>query len=191
MPSILDPESTTPPTALAESLAFSEEVQAHVAQARNLHALLKDLSAAGLYVQAARLLVRALPRRYAIAWACECFRKDAARAPFNEAESATLNLVERWLAEASEELRQAAADKGALSEYRTATDWLAGAVALTGGSLTPAGNPVVPPGEHMSADACFAALCLLATREPKAFAQRLGGWVERALQVFGSGSERA
>jgi hypothetical protein len=182
---ILDPASTTSPAALAEPLALSEAARALVDKAPNLHGLLGQLNGSGLHVDAARLLLRALPKRYAVAWVCECFRKDAARAPFSAPEGETIQIVERWIAEGSEEARSAANARAEASHYDTAAGWLAAAAAWSGGSLAPPGYAVVPPGEQLTGDACFAALCLLAAREPGAFAARLRGWLERAIGVFG------
>jgi hypothetical protein len=188
---ILDPTSTTAPTALAQPLALSDAARAQIERAPNLHGLLAQLNAAGLHVDAARLLLRALPKRYAVAWVCECFRKDAERAPFSALEGESIAVVERWIAEGSEEARAAANERAEASHYETATGWLAAAAAWSGGSLAPPGYTVVPPGEQLTGDACFAALCLLAAREPAAFASRLRGWLERAIKVFAGAPERA
>ncbi len=181
---ILDPASTSSPAALAQPLALSEAARAQVEGAPNLHALLGKLNASGLHVDAARLLLRALPKRYAVAWVCECFRKDAERAPFDGPDGEAIRVVERWIAEGSEEARAAANACAEASNYDTATGWLAAAAAWSGGSLAPPGFTVVPPSEALTGDACFAALCLLAAREPAAFAPRLRGWLERAIGVF-------
>jgi hypothetical protein len=188
---ILDPASTTSPAALAQPLTLSDAARAQVGAAPNLHRLLAQLNASGLHVDAARLLLRALPRRYAVAWVCECFRKDAERAPFSEPDGEALQAVERWIAEGSEEARAAASARAEASHYDTAAGWLAAAAAWSGGSLAPAGYTPVPPGEQLTGDACFAALCLLAAREPAAFAGRLRGWLERAISVFAGAPERS
>lgn len=191
MLAILDPASTVSPAALAKPLSLSEPAKALVPKAPNLHVLLRELNAAGMHVDAARLLLRALPKRYAVAWACECFRKDAERLPFAGEEDAAIATVERWIAEGSEESRAAADTLAKASNYDTATGWLAAAAAWSGGSLAPPGYTVVPPGEQLTGDACFAALCLLAAREPAAFAARLRGWLERAISVFAGAAERS
>ena len=187
---ILDPASTTSPTALAQPVALSDAARALIEDAPNLHGLLAQLNAAGLHLDAARLRRRALPKRYAVAWVCECFRKDAERTPFSEPEGETIGIVERWIAEGSEEARTAARERAEASNYDTATGWLAAAAAWSGGSLAPPGYTAVPPGEQLTGDACFAALCLLAARDPAVFATRLRGWLERAIKVFAGAPER-
>jgi hypothetical protein len=190
MLAILDPASTTSPAALAKPLSLTDLAKELVPKATNLHALLGTLNAAGLHVDAARLLLRALPRRYAVAWVCECFRKDGERAPFAATEIEAIGAVERWIAEGNDEAREAAKAYAVASNYETATGWLAAAAAWTGGSLAPPGYTAVPPGEQLTGDACFAALCLLAARDPGAFGPRLRGWLERAIKVFAGGAER-
>jgi hypothetical protein len=191
MLAILDPASTVSPVVLAKPLSLTAPAKALVPKAANLHALLRALNAAGMHVDAARLLLRALPKRYAVAWACECFKKDAERLPFAAEEEEAIRIVERWIAEGSEETRAAANELAKASNYDTAAGWLAAAAAWSGGSLAPPGYTVVPPGEQLTGEACFAALCLLAAREPAAFAPRLRGWLERAISVFAGAAERA
>jgi hypothetical protein len=185
---ILDACSSISPAALAKPLALSEAAQPHVSRARNLHDLLKALSSAGLCLDAARLLLRALPKRYAVAWVCECFKQDAERAPFCAAENACIASVESWIADGSEATRRAASEQAEAGHYDTAGSWVAAAAGWSGGSLAPPGYAVVGPAEHLTADACFASLCLLAAREPAEFGGRLAGWLGRALGVFGDGS---
>jgi hypothetical protein len=184
----LDPDSTVSPAALVQPLALGGTAKAHVAQARNVHDLLARLSASGLYVDAARVMMRALPKRYAVAWVCECYKHDGERAPFSAGEKACLRCVESWLTDGSEPNRQAASDRAAADNYDSGAAWLAAAAGWSGGSLAPRGYAVVAPAEHLTADGCFAALCLLAAREPSAFAVRLRGWLERAIRVFGPGN---
>ena len=180
----LDPSSTESPVALAKAAKLGKDAQDMAGRARNLHQLLGELCTARLQVDAARLLMRALPRRYAVAWVYECYIQDAEKAPFAGSDLECLHLVERWIADGSEASRQAAGDRAAAGGRNTGPEWLASAVGWSGGSLAPRGYTVVPPADHVTADACFGALCLLAAREPKAFGVRLDGWLQRAIKVF-------
>ena len=143
------------------------------------------LNEARLPLDAVRLLMRALPKRYAVAWVCECFRRDAEREALSEEEAACVRCAETWIAEDSDANRRAGAERAEAMEYKTPGSWLAAAVGWSGGSLAPRGFTVVVPPEHATGNACLAAVALLATRGgPKTFADTLCAWVERALDVF-------
>ncbi|HTY92383.1 MAG TPA: hypothetical protein VMC02_00730 [Steroidobacteraceae bacterium] len=181
----LNPASTVPPTELADAAGLSDAARELVAAAPSLYGLVSALSQARLPVDAVRLLVRALPKRYAVAWVCECFRRDAERQPLAEADAECLRCAETWIAEDNDANRRAGAERAAAMNYETPGSWLAAAVAWSGGSLAPRGFTVVPPPEHATGKACLAAVSLLAMRAgPEAFADTLGAWVERALDVF-------
>ena len=181
----LNPASSVPPTELAEAAGLSDEGRALVPGAPSLYGLLTALSEARLPLDAVRVLMRALPKRYAVAWVCECFRRDAERQPLAEAEAGCLHCAEAWIAEDNDANRRAGAERAEAMHYETAGSWLAAAVAWSGGSLAPRGFTVVAPPEHATAKACLAAVSLLAMRAgPEAFADTLCGWGERALDVF-------
>ncbi len=180
----LDPKSDQSPAALVAGLEVSEDALRLAATARNLNELLRVLMRERLQVDAVRILLRVLPKRYALAWTCECFKRDAERAPLPPADAACLGAAEHWVADGGDAARQAAMEHAEAGKFDTAGAWLAAAAAFSGGSLAPPGYAVVPPKEFLTADACFAALCLLATREPRQFGPRLSNWLERALGVF-------
>jgi hypothetical protein len=194
----LNPASTIAPAPFIDALAVSDAAREHADKARNLHDLLRLLGEKRLQVDAARVLLRALPKRYAVAWCCECFKADGEREPLPSAEQLCLQSAEAWVAEGDERTRQAAFAQAEAGSFDTAGAWLAAAAAFSSGSLTPPGYTAVAPADHLTADACFAAICLLAARDPGAFGTRLGAWIERALAVFarsessasGSGSVR-
>ena len=121
--------------------------------------------ARGLHIDAARILLRALPKRYAVAWCCECFKGDGEREPLPPAEPLSLQSAEAWVTEGDERTRQAAFAQAEAGNFDTAGAWLAAAAAFSSGSLTPPGYAGAP-ADHLTADACFAAICLLAARDP-------------------------
>ncbi len=181
----LHPTSTVAPTELAAAAGLSDEGQALVPAAPSLYGLLTALSEARLPLDSVRLLMRALPKRYAVAWVCECFRRDAEREPLAQAEAECLRCAEAWIADDNDANRRAGAERAGALQYETPGSWLAAAVAWSGGSLAPRGYTVVPPPDHATGKACIAAVSLLAMRGgPEAFVDTLGAWVERALDVF-------
>ncbi|HEV2701603.1 MAG TPA: hypothetical protein VGV09_08230 [Steroidobacteraceae bacterium] len=181
----LHPTSTVPPTELADAAGLSDEGRALVPGTPSLYELLTALSGARLPLDAVRLLMRALPKRYAVAWVCECFRRDAEREPLSQADADCLKCAEAWIAEDNDANRRAGAERAEALHYETPGSWLAAGVAWSGGSLAPRGYTVVAPPEQATGKACLAAVALLAMRGgPEAFVDTLCAWVERALDVF-------
>ena len=186
---VLDPASTVSPADFAGGLSLSDDARALVPGAPTLHSLLLALVEAKLHGDAARLLVRGLPRRYAVAWVCDCFRRDAEIQPLSAADADCLRCAEAWIAEDTDTNRRVALQQAEANRFETPGSWLAAAAAWSGGSLAPPGYATVVPAEHLSGDACYAALCLLAARaSPALYKGRLGAWVERAVAVFLQGA---
>ncbi|HEL4101703.1 TPA: hypothetical protein UM352_001034 [Stenotrophomonas maltophilia] len=134
------------------------------------------------YVQAAlQLAARLLPKRYVVAWLCQCARGETL-AP--EARAGAM-LAERWLREPSEGNRRAAFEFANAGGYRSVGAWLAASAGWAEGSLAPAGQQVVVvPPDHLVACAAVAALGLLAAEQPQAFQQRRRGYAEQALALL-------
>src|SRR5258708_39450344 len=118
MIAMLEPRSTTPPAVPLRDVPLSEGAHAALSAAKNVRDLIGRLLADGLAGDAAQVLVHVLPKRYAIAWACECIRLDAQRAPLSAADRACLEDAERWLADDRDENRRAAAAHAAAQNYK-------------------------------------------------------------------------
>jgi hypothetical protein len=185
MSAALEPTSTVKIEDIAHGVAFSGAARALLGDSRNPRDLLDRLLAKGLAYDAARLVVRALPKPYCVAWTCECIRSESTRRPLGPVETACLESAEAWLRGDVDEARRLAADRAAAANYETPSAWVAAAAGWSGGSLSPRGYAVVEPAAHLTADACYAAVCLLAVSEPAMVVSRLGGWVERACRTFG------
>ncbi|MGN2244183.1 DUF6931 family protein [Frateuria sp. GZRR33] len=133
---------------------------------------------------ALKLLARLLPKRYAVAWACQCAR-DAALPLADRAGAA---LAEQWVREPEEANRRAAFEFANAGGYQTVGAWLAACAGWSGGSLAPATQETpVPPAEHLTACAVVAAINLMAGLEPERFEQRRAGFMARAMSLLGAG----
>jgi hypothetical protein len=185
MVAALEPTSTVKIEDIARGVPFSPPAREMMGESRNPRDLLVRLLAKGLAFDAARLVVRALPKPYCVAWTCECIRLDVARQPLSPGDALCLESAEAWLRDDADEPRRLAAERAAAANYETPSAWVAAAAGWSGGSLSPRGYTVVPPAPQLTADACFAAVCVLAVAEPAAAVSRLGGWVERACATFG------
>lgn len=139
----------------------------------------------GQDAEALALVARALPKRYVVAWACECFKSVLAGSPAtNDVDRAGLALAQQWLADPTEEHRRAALDFAEAGEFASSGAWIAASAGWNGGSLLPRGYDAVPPPDHLPAEAAVAALRLAASQGPD-YSGALNGFITRALQISG------
>jgi hypothetical protein len=204
--SSLEPESGVSAAELARGLRLSRLGRRIIAEATSPGDFLNRLLAAGCGDDAARVLTRALPRRYAIAWTCQCIRSESRAKALSPMERECLEQAETWLhggrlpsintpaasGEESksrgrmdpEDQRRQCAELAKAAGHETPAAWAAAAVGWSGGSLAPRGFAEVPPGEHLTAEACFAALALLAAADPAASRATLTRWTASAYASF-------
>ena len=151
-------------------------------------AAVQDLLAAGQAPDALKLLARLLPKRYAVAWLCQCAREQ----PLTQEDRAGAALAEQWVREPSESNRRAAFEFANAGGYKSLGAWIAAAAGWSGGSLAPAAQETpVPPPDHLTARATVAAINLMAALDAPQFEARRNAFIERAmslLQADGSGS---
>ena len=96
----------------ARQMRLSEEAIGCVRPVASARAAVQALLDGGYQADALRLLARLLPRRYAVAWACQCGRRQ----PLNEHDLAGLALAEAWLREPAESQQGARSLAGSLDE---------------------------------------------------------------------------
>src|SRR5262249_59462974 len=100
----------------------------------------------GHAADAARFAAFALPRRRAVGWACRCVRQTLAP----EAPGwAAIQAAQRWASEPTEENRRSALAAAEGAGFGTAAGCCAAAAFWSGGSMAPAGLPLVPPAGHL------------------------------------------
>lgn len=134
--------------------------------------------------EALQLLARVLPKRYVVAWLCQCARGE----DLAEDDRAGAVLAEQWVREPGEPQRRIAYEFATAGGYRTLGTWLAAAAGWSGGSLAPATQeaPVHAPA-HLTARAAVAAINLLAAMEPDRFDERRQAFAARALPLLEEG----
>jgi len=146
------------------------------------------LLGAGQPQDALKLLARLLPKRYAVAWLCQCAREQ----PLTQEDRAGASLAEQWVREPSESNRRAAFEFAHAGGYKSLGAWIAAAAGWSGGSLAPAAQETpVPPPEHLTARATVAAINLMAALEPAEFDARRTAFIERATPLLQSGGSEA
>jgi hypothetical protein len=148
------------------------------------------LERGGKLIEACRLAAHALPKREAVWWCCMCARAvpDPTATP---ADAAALEAAERWVRRPEEEARRAAMAAAEAAAYRTTEAWAAVGAFWSGGSMSPVGQPVVPPGEHLTGVAVSGAVVLAAVRPPTArFDARLQRFLGAAREIAAGGPGR-
>lgn len=185
-----DPASDISAASVLHGLTLSAEARALLEKSANVRRLLDALIEAGLLTDALAVVARALPKRYVIAWACECMKSALADDPtVKDIDRAGLALAQQWLADPSEERRRAAFEFAERDELSSPGAWIAASAGWSGGSLAPRGYDPIPPPDHLPAEAAVAALRFIAARKGD-YATAINGFVARALQLFGSAASR-
>lgn len=165
-------------------MELSAPARARLDPAQPPQVAVRTLLDGGQPQDALKLLARLLPKRYVVAWLCQCARGEALE-PEDRAGAA---LAEKWVREPSEANRRAAFAFAQAGGYASLGAWLAAAVAWSGGSLAPASQETpVPPAEHLTARAAVAAINLLAAQQPERFEARRSAYALHALDLLAGG----
>lgn len=169
-------------------MGLSPEATACLRPDMTPQAAVQALLDAGVMPDAVKLLARLLPKRYAVAWLCQCARDQ----PLELEDKAGASLAEKWVREPTESNRRAAFEFANSGGYKSLGAWLAAAAGWSGGSLAPSAQETpVPPPEHLTACATVAAVNLMAALVAERFAARRAEFVARALSLLGTGDAAA
>lgn len=186
-----DPASEISAEGIAQDLELSDEARALLGSGINVRRFLDALTESGLSADALAVVARALPKRYVVAWACDCMKSALASDPAaKDIDRAGLALAQQWLADPSEEHRRAAFEFAERDELASPGAWIAASAGWSGGSLAPRGYDPITPPDHLPAEAAVAALRFIAARNAD-YATAINGFIARALQLFGSASTGA
>jgi hypothetical protein len=151
-------------------------------------AAVQALVGAGAVQDALKLIARLLPKRYAVAWLCQCAHGQA----LNPEDRAGASLAERWVREPNESNRRAAFEFADAGGYKSTGAWLAAAAGWSGGSLAPASQETpVPPPDHLTACAGVAGINMLAALVNDQFDARRAGFIEPAMNLLNAGGNAA
>lgn len=143
---------------------------------------------AGLESDALKLLARLLPKRFVVAWVCQCARGE--ELPMEARAGASL--AEKWARDPTEENRRAAFEFASAGGRKTLGAWIAATAGWAGGSLGPAElKDVIPPPDHLTAVAACAAINMLALLDRDNFNERRLAFIKRALGPLGQTTSAA
>ena len=115
------------------------------------------LASRGEVSAAVRLVAAAMPPHNAVGWACRCIRSQCV---LSELDEQALAAADRWAVDPTETHRRETQAIAERLDYGTAAAWAAMAAFWSGGSLTPAEAPPVPPPDDLLPQAIVAALSL-------------------------------
>jgi hypothetical protein len=145
----------------------------------------------GLLQESIRLLAHAMPRREGVWWVCMCARATAPADALPPADLAALEAAELWVRRPSDENRRAAFVRAEEARFGTPEAWACVAAFWSGDSMSPLGQPAVPPAPHLGGMAIAGAVALAAVRHyPERQAARLASFVASAREIAGGGTGR-
>ena len=183
----LETQSQVASTMLASLEQLGAEARRRIDPMVSVRSYLDSLRRDGLLGDAIDVVSYVLPKQYAIAWGCECWRLAHEGLEPDPGDKGAAAAAQRWLKDPSEENRRAALTLADRLGYRTPGAWLAAAAGWSGGSMMPSGEYEVPPPPGLSGNAVAAALKLLAALDPEQFNARLARFVDHAIATFAPG----
>jgi hypothetical protein len=171
-------------------LFLTEPAAGTVAAAADTVGALEALQAAGLLTEAARLMSHALPRREATWWACMCARHTAPD-PLPTADQRALDAAEAWVFRGEDPVRRRAFEHAQEANFSSPEAWAAVAAFWSGDSMSPLGQPPVPPAPHLAGTAVAGSVLLAAVRNPpERREKRLLQFLHAARDIAAGGSGR-
>jgi hypothetical protein len=185
MVSAFDPTSQISASSLMPRFALTSDGAFVLTGGGNVRSCIDEMLEQGLAADALMLIARILPKRYVVAWACECFKGALAGLPTaTDVDRAGLALAQQWLTDPTEDRRRAALDFAEAGEFSTPGAWIAASAGWSDGSLLPRGYDTISPPDHLPAEAAVAALRFAASQGSD-YAGAISGFITRALQIFG------
>jgi hypothetical protein len=148
------------------------------------------LHTAGDLTGATRLAAFALPRREAVWWASMCALHTA---PENQPqiELKTRETAELWVRRQDDATRRQAMDLARQAGFAAPEAWVAVAAFWSGDSMSPLGQPAVPPAPHLAGTAVSGAVALAAVRgDPSRRPARLERFLTSLREIADGGAGR-
>ena len=177
-------------TALLPRLTLPDEAASVVRGAANSEAALLALEAEGFLLEAARLMAHALPKREAVWWACMC-AIHTAPPDLPEADRLARETAEAWVRQQSDSVRRAAMHHAEAAGFGTPEAWAAVAAFWSGDSMSPEGQPLVPPAPHLPGTAAAGGVALSAVRgDVSRQKERLRRFLESGRDIAAGGPGR-
>jgi hypothetical protein len=175
---------------LIPHLGLNPAASAATSGSTGVEDMLGKLEQAGFLIEATRLMAHALPKREAVWWACMC-AGHTALPDLPEADQKCRRAAEEWVRQQNEKARYAAWDVAQASGFGTPEAWTAVAAFWSGGSMSPEGQPAVPPQPHFTGNAVAGVIALSAVRgDPTRRDARLLRFLESGRNIATGGAGR-
>ncbi len=175
---------------LMPHLALEADAAAAVEGCTQAPDALHRLEAGGFLVEATRLVAHALPKREAVWWACMC-AFHTAPADLPAADRAAREAAEDWVRQQTDKSRRIAWERAQASGCTSPEAWAAVAAFWSGDSMSPEGQPAVPPAPHLAGTAAAGAVALASVRGDVTKRQaRLHRFLESGRNVAAGGPGR-
>jgi hypothetical protein len=148
---------------LIPHLGLTSEASAAADGSGGVEDALAKLEKAGFLLEATRLMAHALPKRETVWWSCMC-ASHTAPSDLADADQKCRRGAEEWVRQQNEQARYACWDLAQASGFRTPEAWTAVAAFWSSGSMSPQGQPAVPPQPHFTGKAVAGVIALSAVR---------------------------
>lgn len=145
-------------------LGLPPEAAATVLPEHDVATALAALESKEFLVEATKLMAHALPKREAVWWACMC-ANHTTPATLGELDKKAVEAAEQWVRQQTDEVRRAAFDLAQRANFGTPEAWAAVGAFWSGDSMSPLGQPPVPPTPHIAAAAVAGAVALSSVRD--------------------------
>ena len=155
--------NTTDLATLAPHLALGQDAAAATEGCSQVAEALDRLEAAGFLTEATRLIAHALPKREAVWWACMC-AIHTAPADLPPSDRVAREAAEDWVRQQTDKARRIAWDRAQATGTSTPEAWAAVAAFWSGDSMSPEGQPAVPPAAHLPGMAAAGSVALASVR---------------------------
>jgi hypothetical protein len=176
--------------AVTPHLALDEAAVAAVAGCTQVSEALERLESSGHLLEATRLMAHALPKREAVWWACMC-ALHTAPADLPAQDRVAREAAENWVRHQTDKVRRVAWDRAQESGCSTPEAWTAVAAFWSGDSMSPEGQPAVPPAPHLTGTAAAGAVALAAVRgDPTRRDARYRRFLESGRNIAAGGPGR-
>ncbi|WP_431280624.1 DUF6931 family protein [Humitalea sp. 24SJ18S-53] len=175
---------------LLPRLELDDDGLAILAGAQDAVTGIDRLVAAGRLSDATRLAAHALPKREAVWWACMCAR-SVPDPKLKPRDLEALTAAELWVRKPEEPTRRAAMVTAEKTGFGSPEAWAAVGAFWSGGSMSPEGQPVVPPPDHLTGVAISGAIVLAAVRvKPQLADTRFTKFLIAAKDIAAGGAGR-
>lgn len=173
-----------------QQAALPVEAAVAVQGCTDVETALQTLEAAGFQLEAARLMAHALPKREAVWWACMC-ASHTAPADLPAPDQKARQMAEDWVRQQSDKVRREAMAQAESGGFGTPEAWAAVGAFWSGDSMSPEGQPAVPPAPHLAGTAVAGSIALAAVRgEVARRAARLKRFLESGRNIAQGGPGR-